>query len=138
MPKTRTTVTLDEEILRMVKVHSARTGRGDSQVIEDAIRSAFGVDVVKASWEPSKVLTDEEIAERARNEVRSARMTKRWAHDLTEEPFTWTVWPAEFDPTPDPTSIARWLNLFGEPGMFLARFADISTGAIEVAYQAPK
>ena len=35
MPKIRTTVTLDEEVLKWVKVRAARTGKGDSEVIED-------------------------------------------------------------------------------------------------------
>ena len=41
MAKTRTTVTLDEEVLRAVKVRAARTGKGDSQVdIQRACREA--------------------------------------------------------------------------------------------------
>jgi predicted transcriptional regulator len=50
MPKTRTTVTLDEDLLRAVKVRAARTGRGDSQVIEEAIRSHLGLDVIERLW----------------------------------------------------------------------------------------
>jgi metal-responsive CopG/Arc/MetJ family transcriptional regulator len=50
MPKTRTTVTLDEELLRAVKVRAARTGKGDSEVIEEAIRSHLGLDVIERLW----------------------------------------------------------------------------------------
>ena len=41
MPKVRTTLTIDEEVLRAVKVLMARTGRGDSEVIEEAVRKAL-------------------------------------------------------------------------------------------------
>jgi len=34
MSKARTTVTLDEEVFRAVKIKAARTGKRDSQVIE--------------------------------------------------------------------------------------------------------
>jgi predicted transcriptional regulator len=50
MPKTRTTVTLDEDLLRAVKVRAARTGKGDSEVIEEAIRSHLGLDVIERLW----------------------------------------------------------------------------------------
>jgi hypothetical protein len=42
MPRVRTTVTLDEEVLRWVKVRAARTGKGDSEVIEDSLRRDLG------------------------------------------------------------------------------------------------
>ena len=38
MPKVRTTLTIDEDVLRAVKVRGARTGKGDSEVIEEALR----------------------------------------------------------------------------------------------------
>jgi gamma-glutamyl:cysteine ligase YbdK (ATP-grasp superfamily) len=45
MPKTRTTVTLEEEVFRAVKIKAARTGKRDSQVIEEALRRDLGMDV---------------------------------------------------------------------------------------------
>lgn len=50
MAKTRTTLTIDEELLRAVKVRAARTGRGDSEVIEDAIRKALGFELLDRLW----------------------------------------------------------------------------------------
>ena len=50
MPKTRTTVTLDEDVLRAVKVRAARTGKGDSEVIEDAVRQHLGLDLLDRLW----------------------------------------------------------------------------------------
>lgn len=45
MAKTRTTLTIDEEVLLAVKVRAARTGKGDSEVIEEALRRDLGLDL---------------------------------------------------------------------------------------------
>ncbi len=50
MPKVRTTVTLDERVLRAVKVKAARTGRGDSELIEEILRRDLGLDVLDRLW----------------------------------------------------------------------------------------
>ncbi len=50
MGKTRTTLTIDEEVLRAVKVRAARTGQGDSEVIEAAVRTALGLDLLEQMW----------------------------------------------------------------------------------------
>jgi len=50
MPKTRTTLTIDEEVLRAVKVRAARTGKGDSEVIEEAVRRHLGLDLLDRLW----------------------------------------------------------------------------------------
>lgn len=59
MPKTRTTLTIDEEVLRAVKVRAARTGKGESAVIEEAIRRDLGLDLLDRLWERNE-LTEEE------------------------------------------------------------------------------
>jgi len=50
MSKVRTTVTLNEEVLRWVKVRAARLGKGDSEVIEDALRRSLGLDLLDRLW----------------------------------------------------------------------------------------
>lgn len=50
MTKTRTTLTIDEEVLRAVKVRAARTGKGESEVIEDAVRRDLGLDLMDRLW----------------------------------------------------------------------------------------
>lgn len=50
MPKIRTTLTIDEDVLRAVKVRGARTGKGDSEVIEEALRRELGLDVLERLW----------------------------------------------------------------------------------------
>ena len=51
MAKVRTTLTVDEEVLRAVKVRGARTGKGDSEVIEEALRRELGLDLLDRLWQ---------------------------------------------------------------------------------------
>ncbi len=50
MAKTRTTLTIDEDVLRAVKVRAARTGKGDGEVIEEALRQHLGLDLLDRLW----------------------------------------------------------------------------------------
>lgn len=50
MAKIRTTLTIDEEVWRAVKVRGARSGKGDSQVIEEALRRDLGLDLLERVW----------------------------------------------------------------------------------------
>jgi proline dehydrogenase len=61
MTKTRTTLTIDEEVLRAVKVRAARTGRGESEVIEDAVRKELGLDLLDRLWARNELSDDEAI-----------------------------------------------------------------------------
>ena len=47
MAKIRTTVTIDEVVLKWVKVRAARLGKGDSEVIEDSLRRDLGVELLE-------------------------------------------------------------------------------------------
>jgi hypothetical protein len=51
MPKVRTTLTIDEAVLRAVKVRAARSGMGDSEVIEEALRRELGLDLLERLWQ---------------------------------------------------------------------------------------
>jgi hypothetical protein len=44
-------LTVDEEVLRAVKVRGARTGKGDSEVIEEALRRELGLDLLERLWQ---------------------------------------------------------------------------------------
>ncbi len=55
MAKTRTTLTIDEEVLRAVKVHAARTRQGESEVIEGAVRRVLGFDLADRLWAASNL-----------------------------------------------------------------------------------
>jgi hypothetical protein len=50
MPKVRTTLTIDDEVLRAVKLRAAQSGRGDSEVIEEALRRDLGLDFLEQMW----------------------------------------------------------------------------------------
>jgi hypothetical protein len=55
MAKVRTTLTIDDAVLTAVKVRAARTGRGDSEVIEEALRRDLGLDLLDRLWERSEL-----------------------------------------------------------------------------------
>jgi hypothetical protein len=50
----RTTLTIDESVMKAVKMRAARTGRGDSQVIEESLRRDIGLDLLERLWEKSE------------------------------------------------------------------------------------
>lgn len=61
MTKVRTTLTIDEEVLRAVKVRAARIGKGDSEVIEEALRRDLGMDLVERLWARNRLSENEAI-----------------------------------------------------------------------------
>ena len=62
MPKVRTTLTIDEEVLRAVRVRAARSGQRDSEVIEEAVREKLGLDLLRRVWEKADLSEDEAMA----------------------------------------------------------------------------
>ena len=70
MAKRKTTVYLDEAVLREAKIQAARTGQKDSELIESAIRSYLGLDVLDDVWSRSDL--DEESALRLAYEALEA------------------------------------------------------------------
>jgi hypothetical protein len=62
MTRVRTTLTIDEEVLRAVKVHAARTGKGDSQVIEEALRRELGLDLLERLWQREDIGEEQALA----------------------------------------------------------------------------
>lgn len=75
MPKVRTTVTLDDEVLRWVKVRGARQGKGDSEVIEESLRRDLGLDLLEGLWKTNHMAEDEamKLALEAQHSARRAR-----------------------------------------------------------------
>jgi hypothetical protein len=68
MAKTRTTVTLDEEVLKAVKLRAARQGLRESEVIERALQDALLTSPLEAIWnaqESLEPLSDDEAMELA-------------------------------------------------------------------------
>jgi hypothetical protein len=72
--KARTTITVDERVLRAVRVKAARSGRRDSDVIEEALRRDLGLDLLERVWESADLEEDEalRVAVEAQHEGRRA------------------------------------------------------------------
>ena len=62
MGKVRTTLTVDEDILRAVKIRAARSGKGDSEVIEEALRRDLGLDLLERLWNRNRYTEPEAVA----------------------------------------------------------------------------
>lgn len=73
MPKVRTTLTIDSDVMKAVRVRAARSGRGDSEVIEDAVRRSLGLDLFERLWQESDLSADEamDLALDAQRETRA-------------------------------------------------------------------
>ncbi len=59
MTKVRTTLTLEEDVLRSVKVRAARLGKGDSEVIEEALRRDLGLELLERLWSKNRMAEDD-------------------------------------------------------------------------------
>ena len=80
MAKTRTTLTIDEDVLRAVKLRAAATGAGESQLIEDAIRRDLGLDTLTELWANTKAMSEHasmDLALEAQKAARKAPRSKR-------------------------------------------------------------
>lgn len=62
MAKVRTTLTIEDDVLRAVKVRAARSGKGDSEVIEEALRRDLGLDLLERLWQRNEMAEDEAMA----------------------------------------------------------------------------
>lgn len=72
MVKKKTTVYLEDDVLRSARVMAARTGKKDYEVLEDALRSYLGMEVLDRAWENAD-LDDEEALRLAVEEVHRFR-----------------------------------------------------------------
>jgi len=79
MTKARTTLTVDEEVLRAVRIKAARTGKRDSEVIEESLRRDLGLDELDRIWARVKPLPENEALELANTELHEMRREKRAA-----------------------------------------------------------
>lgn len=67
MPKTRTTLTIDEDILRSTRVAAAHRGMKEGDLIEEALNRHLGLGVFERLWEDQQpdpefdAMTDDEL-----------------------------------------------------------------------------
>ena len=79
MSKTRTTLTIDRDLLRAVKIEAARSGRRDSEVIEEALRRDLGLEDLSEIWAKVSPASEAEGSELAESELHSMRKERRAA-----------------------------------------------------------
>jgi hypothetical protein len=101
MTKRKTTVYVEEDLLRRARVYAARAGKRDSEVVEEGLRSLLGIDILDAIWARSE-LTEEEavrLASEALEEVRAGRTRPQPALD-TRDMEILTLAAFDADPVP--------------------------------------
>ncbi len=74
----KATVYLDEDLLRGAKVLAARTDRKDYEVLEAALRTYLGVEVLERVWRRGD-LSDDEALDVAYGELDAMRRRRRRA-----------------------------------------------------------
>lgn len=73
MSKMRTTVTVDRDVLRAVKLRAAHTGKGESEVIEEALRRELGLDLFERLWQQNQLSEKDAVALAVEAQHRSRR-----------------------------------------------------------------
>lgn len=79
MPKVRTTLTIDGNLLRAVKIAAARSGQADSEVIEAAVRRDLGFEVIDRLWARND-MSEDAAMDLALDAQRAARAPARTQH----------------------------------------------------------
>jgi hypothetical protein len=77
MAKTRTTLTIDEDVFRAVKIKAARTGKRDSQIIEESLRRDLGLDDLEDIWAQVGPVPEAKALRLANAELHAMREEKR-------------------------------------------------------------
>lgn len=82
MANVRTTLTIDEDVLRSVRIRAARTGVSDSAVIEGALRRDLKLDVLDGLWANAQLpeSSTTELAVEAQHKTRSRRRGSGASH----------------------------------------------------------
>lgn len=76
MARKKTTVYVEEDLLRSTRVMAAREGKRDSDIVEEALRSYLGVDVLERVWSRSD-LDESQALELAYEELHRSRRKPR-------------------------------------------------------------
>ncbi len=76
MARAKTTVYLDPDVLRATRIRAARTGKRDSDVVEEALREYLGLAVIDRVRARSELSADQAMA-LANEEVHDARKRSR-------------------------------------------------------------
>jgi len=74
--RSKATVYLEPEVLRATRVHAARTGKRDSDIVEEALREYLGLGLLERIWEKAD-LSEEEALRLAYDELHAMRAERR-------------------------------------------------------------
>jgi hypothetical protein len=75
MSRKKTTVYIEEDLLRSAKVAAARSGWKEYEVFEEALKSYLGLHVLERVWTREELPNAEEAQEIAYTELRASRGT---------------------------------------------------------------
>lgn len=73
MTRRKTTVYLDEELLRSARALATRTGKDEHEVFEEALRAHLGLDVLQKVWSRKGLPDEEKSLELAYEELHAMR-----------------------------------------------------------------
>jgi hypothetical protein len=76
MARAKATVYLEPEVLRAARIRAARTGKRDSDIVEEALREYLGLAVIDRIRSKSD-LDPDEAAKLAYDELRNVRRERR-------------------------------------------------------------
>lgn len=77
MARKKTTVYVDEDLLRAAKVYAARKDLRDYEVIETALRKFLGLDLFEPVWDRNRDLDPDDATRIAYAELDGARLERR-------------------------------------------------------------
>lgn len=61
MARKKTTIYLDEDLLKAAKIMAARTGKKEYQVFEEALQQYLGLGVIETVWRRSRLQEDQAL-----------------------------------------------------------------------------
>ncbi len=76
MTKIKTTMYVDEDVLREIRVAAARRGRPVSELIDDALRESTLIGLLERVWARNADLSEADAMELANSELRAMRVER--------------------------------------------------------------
>ncbi len=76
MPKKKTTIYVEDSLLKAAKVFAARTGKKEYEVVEEALRGYLGLETLEKIWSRGGLI-EKEALELAYRELHAARRTRK-------------------------------------------------------------
>ena len=88
MARKKTTVYVEEEVLRAARVLATRTDRKEYEVFEEALKQYLGLDVLEKVWSRESLPDEEEAMRLAYEELHAMRAEEREAANGSTTGFT--------------------------------------------------